>query len=325
MNKDVSADSRLLPDPSFAQLHLVNRMNEFEVLKQTFEKPGISLVRGPGELTTVTLEHEGASARVCRHGAHVLDYRPRDQAAVLWLSPQAVFETAKPIRGGIPICWPWFAEHAHDAALPAHGFARIADWTIVASASRDAEKSVTLGLRDNAGTRAMWDQPFELSYRVSLAEQLHASLCVTNTGSANMRYSAALHSYFNVLDVERISLEGLAERSYLDKVDEFRCKSQHETLLRFAGETDRIYLDTTAPCTIYDDARERRIRVRKMGSRTTVVWNPWAGRARQLDDFPDDGYRRMLCVESANAVNDLVDLAPGASHTLSVSIESEDT
>ena len=138
-----------------------------------------------------------------------------------------------------------------------------------------------------------------------------------------MRYSAALHSYFNVVDVEWTSLAGLVECSYLDKTDQFRCKTQHETLLRFAGETDRIYLDTTAPCTIHDDARERRIRVRKMGSRTTVVWNPWAGRARQLDDFPDDGYRGMLCVESANAVNDLVDLAPGASHTLSVSIESD--
>ena len=297
-------------------------MSAFESLRREFGKPGIRLAPGPGDLTCVILDHEGSHARASLHGAHVLDYQPHQQAEVLWLSPAAILDSRQAIRGGVPICWPWFGDHPRDTSLPAHGFARINDWTLVDSTSNENEKAVTLALHDNACTRELWPHAFELRYRLSLSNVLRASLCVINTGAANMCFSAALHSYFSVSAIGQTALEGLAGCSYLDKPDNFARKVQTERLLRFAAETDRIYLDTEADCTVHDGAGARRIHIRKSGSRSTVVWNPWRDRAARFDDFPDDGYRGMLCVETANAASDVIDLEPGDCHTLAVSVES---
>ncbi|MFT5175274.1 MAG: glucose-6-phosphate 1-epimerase, partial [Gammaproteobacteria bacterium] len=216
-------------------------MSDFQQLRSDFQRPGISLVRGPANLTSVLLEHEGASARVSTYGAHVIDYQPRDQAPVLWLSSHAVFQAPKAIRGGIPICWPWFAENGTDAALPAHGFARTSEWTLVDSLSSREEKSVTLLLCDDACTRAMWPHPFELRYRVTVTERLCASLSVTNTGRQRMRFTGALHSYFDVLDIAQVSVEGLQGSTYVDKLDANCHKLQGEPRLRISSEVDRTY------------------------------------------------------------------------------------
>jgi glucose-6-phosphate 1-epimerase len=297
-------------------------VTELETLNADFAKPGVSFEPGPGLLNTVLLHHDGACARLCTHGAHVLSYVPRGQSDALWLSPQAVFSPGKAIRGGIPICWPWFSDHRDDPHLPAHGFARTAQWTLIESSSNEGAKTVELTLADDANTRSMWPSPFQLNYRVSLSEAFRAALSVTNTGRETMRFTEALHSYFSVLDITQASLSGLGGYDYLDKVDGFRCKLQSESALRFRAETDRIYLDAEGDCAIDDKRGERRIRIQKTGSRSTVVWNPWSTRARELADFPDTGYTGMLCVESANAGVEVIELAPGASHTLSVCIES---
>ena len=296
-------------------------MNTLNTLKAVFEKPGIRIKHGPASFATIVLERDGASARVCTHGAHLLSYHARDSAPVLWLSPDAIFDPLTPIRGGIPICWPWFADHPTETQLPAHGFARTSLWTLVETASTPDSKAASFVLRDDDKTRAMWPHPFELRYRVSLSDVLNASLTVHNTGDATLCFSGALHSYFDVLDINRVTLEGLAQCRYLDKVDSNVAKRQSEALLHISTEVDRTYLDTERECVIHDSGRGRRIRIRKTGSRSTVVWNPWQDRAQQMADFPDQGFRRMLCVETANAANDTVELAPGARHVLSVTIE----
>ena len=301
-------------------------MTELETLNADFAKPGISFEQGPGVLNTVLLHHDGACVRLCTHGAHVLSYVPRGQSDALWLSPQAVFSPGKAIRGGIPICWPWFSDHRDAPHLPAHGFARTAQWTLVESSSGEDAKTVELTLGDDASTRSMWPKPFQLNYRVSLSAVFRASLSVTNTGRETMRFTEALHSYFSVLDIRQASLNGLGGHDYLDKVDGFRRKSQPESALRFCAETDRIYLhgdaDGKGDCTIDDERGGRRICIKKSASRSTVVWNPWTTRAREMADFPDADFTGMVCVETANAADEVVELVPGASHTLSVCIES---
>lgn len=297
-------------------------MTELETLNAGYAKPGISFESGPGVLNTVLLQHDGAHVRLCTHGAHVLSYVPRGQPDALWLSPQAVFSPGKAIRGGIPICWPWFSDHRDDPHLPAHGFARTAQWTLIESSSSADAKTVELTLGDDANTRSMWSNPFRLNFRISLTDVFRAALKVTNTGTEMMRFTEALHSYFRVLDITQTSLSGLGGHDYLDKVDGFRRKSQAEPALRFSTETDRIYLHDQGHCTIDDELGRRRIRIEKTGSRSTVVWNPWTTRAREMADFPDADFTNMVCVETANAADEIVELAPGASHTLSVCIES---
>jgi D-hexose-6-phosphate mutarotase len=287
-----------------------------------FAKPGISFESGPGELTSVVLEHDGARVRLCTHGAHVLSYTPRGQHDVLWLSPQAIFSPGKAIRGGIPVCWPWFSDHQDDPQLPAHGFARTAQWTLIGSSSDEKGKTVDLTLVDDETTRSMWPYAFRLNYQVSLSSVFRAVLRVTNTGDESFCFTEALHSYFSVADITTSSLDGLGGHDYLDKVEGFRRKSQSEPTLRFGAETDRIYLQTEGDCTLDDERSARRIRIRKTGSRSTVVWNPWAARAREMADFPDSDFKAMVCVETANAADAVVELAPGASHTLGVCIES---
>ena len=276
------------------------------------------------ELETIVLEYQGASARICTLGAHVLDYQPAGQTAVLWLSPDAVFAPGHAIRGGIPVCWPWFAENSDNSALPMHGFARTSTWS-VAQQTRNANHSeVTLRLCDSAETRALWPYAFELRYQISLSDSLRASLIVTNTSNSTFQYSGALHSYFAVQHIDNTSLAGLAGCSFVDKVDDFARKVQHDELLHFTSETDRIYLDTSSECIIHDAGHARDISIAKSGSRSTVVWNPWSERAKQMQDFTDDEYVRMLCVETANAANDVIELAAGETQTLSLTLRSSD-
>lgn len=272
--------------------------------------------RGAG-LPVAEITTPQASARIALQGAHLLAWQPAGQGPVLWVSKAAVFEPGQAVRGGVPVCWPWFG--ARDG-LPAHGLVRTRLWDL-RSTSQDSAGQVVLrlGTSDDASTRALWDFAFDLELCVTVGQTLHLALSTRNTGAISFTITQALHSYFCVGDIAQTSVLGLDGCAYLDKVQNF-APFRQSGALEFTGETDRIYTDTSADCLIEDRAGGRVIRVAKQGSTSTVVWNPWREREKALADMAAGDYRGMLCVETCNAGPDQVTLAPGATHTLAAMI-----
>lgn len=282
--------------------------------------PGrLRFAEGPGGLPHALITAGDYTAEVALQGAHVLGYGRAGAPPVLWLSRHAVFARGKAVRGGIPVCWPWFGPHPSDPTKPAHGFARVSMWAALASADHGDAVALTMRLVDNEATRALWPHPFALDLTVRVGPRLDVALTAHNTGETPFVVGGALHSYFAVGAVTEAAIMGLEGASYLDQLT-----GQTHTQagpVTFAAEVDRIYADVGPACTIDDPALGRAIRVAKGGSATTVVWNPWVEKARRLADFGDDEYRAMLCVETANAGDDRVVVAAGASHTLRAIIE----
>jgi glucose-6-phosphate 1-epimerase len=265
-----------------------------------------------------------ADAEIYLQGGHVTRWQPHGAAPVLFLSERAVFAPGKPIRGGVPLIFPWFGPHSTDPRAPMHGFARSRPWRLLtSSAEPDGAIVVELGLDDDEATRAMWPAAFSLRYRVSVGRVLGLALEVVNTSAAPFTFETALHSYLAVGDVHAVAITGLEDTRFIDKVDALTFKRQGAEPLRLTGETDRVFLDTRARCVVSDRALGRRLIVDKRGSATTVVWNPWAAKAAQIADLGPDDWRRMVCVETANAADDAVTLPPGARHVTAATIRVE--
>lgn len=283
----------------------------------------VSFRRGPGGLAVAEVVNGHGSAVVGLAGGHVMAYQPRGEEPVLWMSERSRFAVGEPMRGGIPICWPWFGPHPEDGGKPAHGFARTALWEVVETGIADGGATrVELRLRDDATSRAVWPHPFELRLAVTVGRRLRVELTARNIGQQPFTCTGALHSYFHVSDVTNAAVHGLEGCEYIDKVDHHRRKRQTGPVT-VGGEVDRIYTDTTGDCVVEDAGLGRRIRIGKAGSRSTVVWNPWIAKAARLEDFGDEEYRGMLCVETANAGDDAVTIPPGNTHQLTAEIGVE--
>jgi glucose-6-phosphate 1-epimerase len=241
----------------------------------------------------------------------------------LWASRHSYFTPGKAIRGGIPVCWPWFASHPADPGKPAHGFARTSQWSVLDSElTSEGAIRLRLGLTDATATRALWPHPFQLELRVTVGAALQVELLIRNPGDTTFTCTDALHSYFSVSDNTNVTITGLESTAYLDKVAGNQRREQSGPIT-ISGETDRVYLDTSADCLIIDPGWQRQIRVAKQGSRTTVVWNPWAEKARQMADFGAEEYRQMVCVETANAADEVITVPAGGEHGLQTTISIE--
>jgi glucose-6-phosphate 1-epimerase len=265
-----------------------------------------------------------ADAELYLQGGHLTQWQPHGAAPVLFLSPRATYAPGKAIRGGVPLIFPWFGAHATDRQAPMHGFARSHPWRLVTSGpGADGAVVLELALDDDQATRALWPSAFTLRYRVIVGSVLTLALETVNASSAPFTFEAALHTYLAVGDVEAVAITGLENTTYLDKVDAFARKRQGAEPLRLTGETDRVFLGTRTRCVVSDRALGRRLVVDKAGSATTVVWNPWASKAKDIADLEPDGWRRMICVETANAADDAVTLAAGARHLMSATISIE--
>lgn len=261
-----------------------------------------------------------ATASLCLQGAHLMTWHPRNQAVpVLWLSRDAKLTTGKSIRGGVPVCWPWFGAHASEPGYPAHGYARTVPWQVIESGSEpDGATRLTLRLAESEKTRAQWPHSCTLELTVSIGEKLRMELSTENTGASGFTVSEALHAYFRIGDIGAVRVTGLTDCDYWDKVGGSTLNRQNG-IIRFAGETDRVYINTAAECAIEDDKLKRRIRIAKSGSLSTVVWTPWTAKAERMGDLGQpDGWREMLCVESSNAIDNAVHVAAGTRHTLIV-------
>ncbi|HNQ05151.1 MAG TPA: D-hexose-6-phosphate mutarotase [Thiobacillaceae bacterium] len=293
-------------------------------LNARFALPSLRFTRGPGELAFAEIDNALGTAGLCLQGAHITTFHPRGQAEpVVWLSEEARFAPGKSIRGGVPVCWPWFGPHATQADFPAHGFARTMPWQVTGSAQlATGETEILLQWLDTRQSQTQWPHPCRLELKAVVGENLRIELTTSNMGSADILIGEALHTYFHIGDIGRIVIRGLEGCEYVDKVDGGARKTQTGALT-CGGEVDRVYVDTAATCTIEDPELRRRIVVEKSGSRSTVVWTPWADKAAAMGDLGPvidgrGGWRGMVCVESGNALDNVVTVPAGQSHTLGV-------
>jgi glucose-6-phosphate 1-epimerase len=290
---------------------------------QHFAIPGI-LVIGPGGggLTRIAITNRHAHGELYLQGAQLTGYQAQQGTPLLWMSPRSAFTAGTAIRGGIPICWPWFGASRIRSDVPAHGFARTADWQLVHTAQcADGSTQVELELRADARTMALWPYAFRLGYTVTIGKDLRLELRSENLSTQAMPCEQALHTYISVADVRATTLHGLDATSFLDKV----ANSQQDTQLgplRLVGETDRVFMNSQTALIIDDPGNARRIHIAKSGSDTTVVWNPWQTKAEAMSDMDAQSWSGMLCVESANAGVNACVIPPGYAHLLRTCIST---
>jgi glucose-6-phosphate 1-epimerase len=285
---------------------------------------GVHLEPGPGGLDRLKLEASEGEAHVFLHGAHVSHFQPKGERPVLWLSRESRFDASHAIRGGVPVCFPWFGAKGGDPQAPMHGFARILPWDLV-GVTRDSSGGLEarLQLTAEAAARGGFQTGLGASLTLGVGRSLRLTLAVHNALAVPARFEEALHSYFAVSDVRQVRVHGLEGTAYLDKTDAMARKVGVAGATLIAAETDRVYLDTTATVTIEDPAWNRRIAIKKTGSVTTVLWNPWVDKARAMPDFGDDEWPQTLCVETANADEQARTLAPGETHVMTAELGVE--
>ncbi|WP_070096134.1 D-hexose-6-phosphate mutarotase [Pseudomonas sp. NBRC 111139] len=285
-----------------------------------------------GELNCWRISSDRAELLIAQQGAQVLSYQQVGEPPLLWLSDQAIFRQGKSVRAGVPVCWPWFGNLQRNpqavqamyqgTPAPAHGLARTRDWQLLGIEEVGETLRIEFELPEARGDLPGWPHDVELKLVVEMGADLTLSLTSRNMGNTPVTISQALHSYFAVSDVRQARVEGVDGLGYIETLANWEQRQQQGALM-FAGETDRIYLNTPQTLSIVDPHWDRRITLTSSGSRSAVIWNPWTERAKELADMADDGWQRMLCIETANVWDDLVELKPGHSSSLAVRIVSE--
>ena len=289
---------------------------------ETFDIPGIiSVGPGNGGLTraAITIGGTDASTRVeaeiYLNGATITRYDVGGRP-ILFCSRTSKFAPGKAVRGGVPIIFPWFGPHPTDPSLQQHGVVRAAEWTLVSTnAAAGGDAVMVLALESSEATRQIWPYDFALQYTVTVGRRLEAALEVTNRSATEFRFAEALHTYLAVSDVRNVRITGLERTEYIDKVDAGARKRLDEVPLALTGETDRVFVNTDAACTLRDPVNGDTT-VAKEGSLSTVVWNPWETKAEGLADLAGAQWPGMICIETCNAMENEVTLAPRAVHTM---------
>jgi len=287
--------------------------------KFELELPGVERAEVHG-MPAVRVKHKSATGLVFLQGAHLAAWQPKGQEPVIWMSENAVYAAGKALRGGVPICFPWFGAHPEQPEFPAHGFARTRPFEYRgARLDASGRPELEFVLESDEQTRTWFPHAFSARLRVALGQSLGLEFSVTNLDPQPFTFEEALHSYFGVADVTQASVRGLEGARYVDKVREQGVFTEGPRELRFVAETDRVY-ESSGACTIDDKAGKRSLVIEKENSGATVVWNPWRERAAQMSDLGAAAWPGMLCVESANVGKTRVALAPGESHQLRVAV-----
>ncbi len=273
----------------------------------------LEFIAGKGGLPMIQVNSAKAQALVSIHAGQVLSYQPAGEPEdVMFLSEKAYYEDGKAIKGGAPICWPWFGADPEGKGRPGHGFVRNRAWNVVATeAMANGDVKVTLGLMDTPDTHEIWPQSFSLQQEIIIGESLNLSLITRNTGKEKFSITQAFHTYFKVGDIARTKVLGLENCEYIDKAGGGNAQKQQSGAVTIESEVDRIYLDVGNTLIIADSALNRRIQITSQGSKTAVVWNPWEKISKGMADLEDADYQRLLCVETTNAANDVVEVVPG--------------
>ena len=290
-------------------------------LDRRFRIPGVAkVVAGGGGLPKIQVNSSVASGDIYLHGAHVTSWKPAGGGEdTLFLSPHTIWQEGKAIRGGVPICFPWFGKKADDPHAPDHGFVRTKEWQLDSVEQHSDSISVSMSTATDDNARQWWPADFRTTFRATFGPELILELTTINTGPAAIRFEEALHAYYNVGDATKVRIAGLDGIHYLDKTDSFREKVQAGNVT-ITAETDRVYLGTGHSLELSDPVLQRKIVIAKKNSHTTVIWNPWAEKSREVKDLGEDQWRRMLCIEVSNVGEFGVTLKPGEQHTMTARV-----
>jgi glucose-6-phosphate 1-epimerase len=295
----------------------MQELSQIDALNRRLGIPGIAqVVSGSGGLPKVRITTGSSAAEIYLHGAQVTSWQPAGAEEAIFLSEHSHWQDGRAIRGGIPICFPWFRAKADDPQAPAHGFVRTREWRLDSlTAEENGSVIVTCSTESDESTRRWWPHEFRLVHRVTVGQALRLELIASNIGSAPLRFEEALHTYFRVGEARNVRVRGLDQVKYLDNADGNREKVQSGEVV-FNAMTDNAYLNTLSAPELVDPTLNRTMRTDKENSATTVVWNPWQQGAASLSDLGDDEWRRMACVEASNILGSAVWLVPGQEHTL---------
>jgi glucose-6-phosphate 1-epimerase len=281
----------------------------------------VTIFKGGGDLPKISVKTDWGTSEIYLHGAHVTGFQINGEPPLLFMSRSSQFAAGKPIRGGVPIVFPWFGPREGRAD---HGFARVTEWEWVGS-SAAPNGSVTLRFRlPNTGAPVDGSLPANVTFAVAVSNKLTMELTVANPSQIeSLSFENCLHTYFAIGDIAEVEITGLKGTACIDKVDNFTRRVESADAIRIKSETDRVYLDTIGTVEIHDSRNRRKIRVEKSGSASTVVWNPWVAKAKQMPDFGDDEFKQMVCVESGNVAQNKITLAPDKSASLKVILSSQ--
>lgn len=289
-------------------------------MTQSLEIPGsVTFMDGNGELPKIEINTQWSTAEIYLNGAHITHFQRKSEPPLLFMSQCSRFQANTPIRGGIPVIFPWFGARE---GQPQHGFARTREWDLKQIIPQPTgEVALKFFLPECAEASLL--PKFHAEYIVTVGKSLAAELIITNaTTDQDFTFETCLHSYFTVGDIDAVSITGLKGAEYLDKVEHFARKREAAEHIKVISEVDRVYLDTKSTVEIHDSKLRRRIIVEKTGSNSTIVWNPWVAKSQQMPDFGNDEYHRMVCVESGNVSENRVTLPAGKSASLEINLRS---
>jgi glucose-6-phosphate 1-epimerase len=271
----------------------------------------LQFIDGNGGFPNIAIDNGKAKALISVYGGQILSYQPANEPEdLLFLSTKAYFQQGKAIRGGTPICWPWFGPDPEGLGRPSHGFVRNRLWMVKETKTgQDGDIRVSLGLVNTPDTEEIWPQAFDVTITFTVGETLTIELITQNTGDQAFSISQALHTYFNIGNISQVQVLGLNGSDYIDKVEGGQQKTQ-QGVVEISEECDRIYTAPPSQLIIDDAALDRRIHILSEGSKTAVVWNPWIKNSASMADLEDTDYQHFLCVETANAAQDIVTVFP---------------
>jgi glucose-6-phosphate 1-epimerase len=285
--------------------------------------PGVATVcNGNSAMPRVRITSSLCDGEIYLHGAQVTSWKPAGADEVLFLSSKSRWEEGQAIRGGIPICFPWFRAKVDDRQAPAHGLVRTKTWQLASITEHESGVVVSMFTESDAVTMRWWPGKFRLTLRATFGSELTLELVCTNTGTSPLRFEEALHTYNRVANVQDVRLQGLDTVRFLDNTDSNREKTQQGEVA-IVTTTDNAYLNSQSAVDLLDADMRRRIRLRKEGSFTTVVWNPWREGASGLRDLGDGEWTKFVCVEASNILGFAVNLAPGQEHKMSAVLSVE--
>lgn len=267
-----------------------------------------------------------ATGKIALQGAHVMAWQPKFLAnPVLWLSSNARYVKGRSIRGGVPICWPWFGAHPTDSTLCPHGFVRVIPWRVMdIDATPTGATRIIMEMQQTEEAQRQLSYPYELTLTITIGRRLRVDLATTNHAEHPFVISEAFHTYFNVSDLSNIKITGMQDHVYLDKLLKYERNVEHNPLTFDGSEYDRVYVNHSSDCAIHDSGFNRIIHVSKSGSDTTVVWNPGPDKAATMGDMGvEDEWRKTICVETTNAMDNMVVINPGRKHVLSAEYSIE--
>jgi len=267
----------------------------------------------------IEIENKFASAKIALQGGHIYHYQAKGSSPLLWLSSANEFVMGKAIRGGVPICWPWFGMNKDDENLPQHGFARTSLFSLHSALElEDGRDRVVLRLGDSKESRALWNYKFELFIEFDIGASLEIRLITNNMDEEAFEITQALHTYFEVSNIEDVIITGLEERPYFDALTQE--KMQQKGVIRFNKEVDRVYQDANKKIVLKDASHS--VEIKNSGSNSVVVWNPWVEKSKRMSMMNDDAYKTMVCIETANALDDVKSVRAAEHYILGVQLFS---